>query len=83
MKRYTFTAVWNEEQRETMAGMEESENGNWIKYDDYLAESEKLSNSGYPLLADVLAEIDESVGLRYGYANWRVAVELVLSKYFS
>ena len=41
------------------------------------------ANSGYPLLADVLAEIDERVSKRYGFYGWKSAVEEVLSKYFS
>ena len=44
---------------------------------------QSLLNSGYPLLADVLAEIDERVSKRYGFYGWKSAVEEVLSKYFS
>jgi hypothetical protein len=49
---------------------------------EYEPEKEN-ANSGYPLLADVLAEIDERVSKRYGFYGWKSAVEEVLSKYFS
>ena len=49
----------------------------------YPPKTEKPINSGYPLLADVLAEIDERVSKRYGFYGWKSAVEEVLSKYFS
>ena len=55
----------------------------FVEYPDYKVPEKETANSESPLLADVLAEIDERVSKRYGFYGWKSAVEEVLSKYFS
>jgi len=64
--------------------VEEDPDGNYIEYSDYVSEKEK-SNSGYPPLADVLAEL-EKISFIQGESNRLINfgnMEQVLRKYFS